>query len=391
MDKRQYLTAERLLELCDEILEDPRRPGGNIRHKLIDIFVIVLLGIITGLEDWISIEDYAYTKQNWLKTFLGLPHGIPSNDTYRRVFERLAPREIERVYREWVMPYVDSCVGKQVAIDGKTICGASNAREKNEKDDEGKIHMISAWVCEDRISIAQEKTDEKSNEITKIPEMLSSLDVYGAVVTIDAIGTQTVIAERIIESEANYILSLKENQPRLYENVKEYFDWARTDDFERKSLSTESYNECEHGRITHRRVEVSNDVSWLEERKNWKNLSSLICVTRRTEKGGQESTEEAFYIASFPLTAKEAARYIQSHWGIENRLHWSLDVVFHEDVCQIHTKNAPENLSVLRKMAKAILQADTSHKISLRRKSNIALMDNDFALSLLFHSSAVFK
>ena len=379
------------MELSNEILKDPRRPSGNIRHKLIDIFVIVLLGVITGLEDWISIEDYAYTKQNYLKKYLELPHGIPSNDTYRRVFERLDPRQVERVYREWVMPYVGGCMGKQVAIDGKTICGASNARKKEGEQEGSNIHMVSAWVCEDRISIGQEAVDEKSNEIRKIPELLQEFDVYGSVVTIDAMGTQTAIAEQIIHSEANYILSLKKNQPTLYENVKEYFQWARHDTYEKKTLSVTSYNECEHGRITHRRVEVSNDITWLEGKEEWKNLSSLICVTRKSERDGKTSTEEGYYIASFPMTAKEAARYIQSHWNIENQLHWSLDVVFHEDECRIHTKNAPENLSTVRKMAKAILQADTSRNISLRRKSNIALMDNDYAFSLLFHSLDLFK
>ena len=391
MDRRQYLSAERLFELCNEHLEDPRRPSGNIRHKLIDVFVIGLLGIMGGLEDWESIEDYGYTKQNWLKTFLELPNGMPSDDTYRRVFERLKPEQVEKVYREWVMPFVGGCIGKQVAIDGKTICGASNAREKNEKEGEGKIHMISAWVCEDRISIAQEKTDEKSNEITKIPEILSMIDVYGAVVSIDAMGTQTAIAETIVNAEGNYVLGVKQNQPTLYENVKEYFDWARDDECEKKNLSVENYNDCGHGRVTHRRVEVINDVSWLEEKSRWKNLSSLICVTRRTDRNGSISKEESFYIASFPMSARDAARYVQSHWGIENRLHWSLDMVFHEDDCKIHTENAPQNLSVLRKMAKVILQNDTSRKISIRRKSNIALMDNDYAFHLLFTATDVFK
>ena len=289
------------------------------------------------------------------------------------------------------MPYVGGCIGKQVAIDGKTICGASNAREKNEKEAEGKIHMISAWVCEDRISIAQEKTNEKSNEITKIPEILSMIDVYGAVVSIDAMGTQTAIAETIVNAEGNYVLGLKQNQPTLYENVKEYFDWAREDECEKKKLSVETYNESGHGRVTHRRVEVTNDVSWLEEKTRWKNLSSLICVTRRTDRNGNISNEESFYIASFPMSAKDAARYVQSHWGIENRLHWSLDMVFHEDDCKIHTDNAPQNLSVLRKMAKVILQNDTSRKISIRRKSNIALMDNDYAFHLLFTATDIFK
>ena len=386
MNEKQYLSIERLLELSEEKLEEPRRTSGNYRHKLVDVFVISLLGIMTGLEDWIAIEDYANAKQEWLKTFLELPNGAPSNDTYRRVFERLKPDQIESVYREWVMPYIGGCAGKQIAIDGKTICGASAAREKNEKEAEGKLHMISAWICEDRISIAQVKTNEKSNEITKIPELLSTLDVRGSVVTIDAMGTQTAIAKKIVEEEADYVLGLKQNQPTLYRDVKEYFDWARTEPSEKNKLSVKDDTDSEHGRITHRHVEVSNDVSWLEGREHWKNLSSLICVTRKTERDGNTSTEESYYIASRPLSADEASRYIRAHWSIENQLHWSLDVVFHEDDCQIHSENAPQNLSVVRKIAKALLQNDTSRKISLRRKSHIALMDNDYAFKLLFGS-----
>ena len=177
------------MELFEEI-PDPRRPGGNIQHKLVDLLVIILLGVICGCETWIEIEDYAHAKYEWLKTILELPGGVPSNDTYRRLMTRMLPQKLEEAYRQWVLPYVGGCIGKHIAIDGKTICTASNYRLSNEETPEGKLHIISAWVREDGISLGQIKTDEKSNEITAIPKMLDTLDVKGAVVTIDAMGCQ---------------------------------------------------------------------------------------------------------------------------------------------------------------------------------------------------------
>ena len=177
MKKAKELSLDRLIELVEDNLPDPRRPGGNIRHKLVDLLVIVLLGVICGCETWIDIEDYVRAKYEWLKGFLELPGGIPSNDTYRRLMERIRTEKLEEIYRQWVLPYVGGCIGKHVAIDGKTICAASNNRQSHEETDEGKLHIISAWVREDGISLGQVKTDEKSNEITAIPKMLETLDI----------------------------------------------------------------------------------------------------------------------------------------------------------------------------------------------------------------------
>lgn len=384
MKKAKELSLDRLIELVEDNLPDPRRPGGNIRHKLVDLLVIVLLGVICGCETWIDIEDYVRAKYEWLKGFLELPGGIPSNDTYRRLMERIRTEKLEEIYRQWVLPYVGGCIGKHVAIDGKTICAASNNRQSHEETDEGKLHIISAWVREDGISLGQVKTDEKSNEITAIPKMLETLDIKGATVTIDAMGCQVEIAGKIVDQGAVYMLALKKNQPSLYESVEEYFKWARTEPTEKKQIKEYSYEEHEHGRHIHRKVEMCNDVSWIETVREWKQLSSIICVTRKGEREGRQTEETAYYISSREWEAKDAAKCIQGHWSIENNLHWSLDTAFNEDESQIFKGNAQVNLNVVRKIAQGLLKSETSFKGgSIRRKANRVAMLNDYAEMVL--------
>lgn len=383
MEKVKVLSLDRIMELFEEI-PDPRRPGGNIQHKLVDLLVIILLGVICGCETWIEIEDYAHAKYEWLKTILELPGGVPSNDTYRRLMTRMLPQRLEEAYRQWVLPYVGGCIGKHIAIDGKTICTASNYRLSNEETPEGKLHIISAWVREDGISLGQIKTDEKSNEITAIPKMLDTLDVKGAVVTIDAMGCQVDIAEKIIDREANYLLALKKNQLNLYESVEEYFKWARTEPIEKKQLKEYSYEEHEHGRHVYRTVEVCNDVSWIETVREWKRLSSIVCVTRKGEREGRQTEETAYYISSREWEADEVAKHIQGHWTIENNLHWSLDAAFNEDSSKIHLGYSAENLSVIRKIAQKLLKAETTFKGgSIRRKARRVALLNDYAEKVL--------
>ena len=384
MKKAKELSLDRLVELIEDNIPDPRRPGGNIRHKLVDLLTIILLGVICGCETWIDIEDYAEAKYEWLKTFLELPGGTPSNDTYRRLMERIRPEILEKVYRQWVLPYVGGCIGKHVAIDGKTICAASSNRLSHEESGEGKLHIISAWVREDGISIGQIRTDEKSNEITAIPKMLDTLDIKGATVTIDAMGCQADIANKIVDQGAVYLLALKKNQPSLYESVEEYFSWARTEPIEEKQLKVHNYEEHDHGRHTHRRVEVCNDVSWIETVREWKQLASIICVTRKCEREGRLTEETSYYISSREWEAEDVAKCIQGHWSIENNLHWSLDAVFNEDGSRIYKGHAQENLSVVRKIAQGLLKSETTFKGgSIRRKSNRAAMLDEYAEMVL--------
>ncbi|MDO5139053.1 MAG: ISAs1 family transposase [Oscillospiraceae bacterium] len=383
MEKNKVLSLDRIMELFEDI-PDPRRPGGNIRHKLVDLLVIILLGVICGYETWLEIEDYAHAKEEWLRTFLDLSEGIPSNDTYRRLMTRIQPEKLEEAYRQWVLPYVGGCIGKHIAVDGKTICAASNYRLSNEETAEGKLHIISAWVREDGISLGQIKTEEKSNEITAIPKMLDTLDIKGAVVTIDAMGCQADIAKKIVDRDANYLLALKKNQPSLYESVDEYFNWARTEPIEKKQLREYQYEEHEHGRHINRTVEVCNDITWIETVREWKQLSSIICVTRKGEREGRQTEETAYYISSREWEAEEVAKYIQGHWTIENNLHWSLDVAFNEDSSKIHLGYSAENLSVIRKIAQKLLKTETTFKGgSIRRKAKRAALLNEYAEKIL--------
>lgn len=385
MEKSEKLTIQRLIDLLEEDMDDPRRDGGNLQHKLVDVLVIVLIAVICGCEKWIEIEDYANANEEWLQNYLELPNGIPSNDTYRRVMERIEPKQLESAYRRWVLPYVGGCMGKQVAMDGKTICGASRQLEG------GNLHIVSAWVKEDRITLGQVKTSEKSNEITAIPELLKLLDVRGACVTIDAMGCQTAIAEEIVAQEANYLLAVKQNQGNLYEAISEYFAWAEKEPIEQKQLLTYHYEEHAHGRHCHRKVEVTHEVGWYTAKKEWKQMSAMIRVTRKSERNGKETEEQAYYISSAAYDAKRFAELIQGHWSIENDLHWSLDTTFGEDAAMVHTGHAPENLSVVRKIAKALLQNEKTFKASTPRKSKRASYMPDYARLVIGFPALDFK
>ena len=272
MKKGEKLTIARLKECCAGI-RDPRRERGNFKYALLDVLVIIILAVISGSEGWGEIYEYAVCKEKWLRGFLELKRGIPKPDVYRRVLAALNPRALEEVYRSWVSEYVGSCWHKQVAIDGKTSRGTYKPGCAQER-----LHMVSAWVREDGISLGQIRTAEKSNEITAIPELLEALDVTGAVVTIDAMGCQRAIASKIVQRKASYILCVKENQPRLKEDISDYFAWAQTDPMERRQLEEYVHVEKSHGRIVRRRTVISHEVSWCTWRSDWANLSTLIMV-----------------------------------------------------------------------------------------------------------------
>jgi len=371
MEKKGYLSLKRLTQSLRHI-RDPRRRGGNYRHQLVDIFAITLLAVICGCETWEEIQDYGRVKKEWLKTFLPLKNGIPGADTFRRLFERIQPDALEKVYREWVTPYVGSCMHKQISVDGKTIRGAGTS-----------LHMVSAWIREDGVTLGQIKTEEKSNEITAIPELVESFDVTGGIITIDAMGCQRNISKKIIQKKADYVFAVKLNQPRLYEEINEYFQWAVDDEIESKVLSRFETVEKGHGRISRWRVTVSNDVSWFESQSDWACLKCFIRVERKTIKKDKTSFEKQYYISSLDADAEKFHFLVRNHWSIENQLHWVLDVTFHEDHVPIAKDHSPQNLSLLRKIALAMLKKDVSYKASLRRKQNIAGWNDSF-LSALF-------
>jgi len=373
----ESLTIQRLKESCIGI-RDPRRNSGNFKYKLIDVLVIIILAVISGSEGWDEIYEYGESKEEWLREYLELKRGIPKPDVYRRVLAAIKPEKLEEVYREWVGGYVRSCCQKQIGIDGETLKGTNKAGWSQDK-----LHMVSAWVREDGISLGQIRTEEKSNEIKAIPELLDALDVSGAVVTIDAMGCQRGIAAKIVERKANYILSVKENQPSMKEDIADYFSWARTDPIERRQLEEYEQTEKGHGRIVSRRTVITREVSWCAWRADWANLSTLIMVERKTIFRGEESRETMYFISDLTGGPEAFGAMIRGHWAIENNLHWMLDVSFREDASLIHAGYAAQNLSLIRKIALACLKRDTSKKIGIKAKQKVAGWNNSFALSLI--------
>lgn len=347
-------------------LKDPRRQGGNLRHKLVDIVFIGLVSVICGGTDYEHMEDTGYGKEAWLRNYIELPNGIPDSDTFRRVFERLNPQELASVLQEII-----DVEGKTVAIDGKTIRGSGDTKHK-------AYHVVSAWVTENQITLGQLETEEKSNEITAIPELLDMLDVEGSTVTIDAMGCQKDIAAAITAKGADYVLGLKQNQPALFEDVKFYFD-------NEKVSATSKTLEKDHGRIEKREYFLECDIGWLEQKIAWADLKSIGMVRNTvTSVATGATTVECRYFISTLTDVHDFANAVRSHWSIESQLHWQLDVTFREDACRARRDNAPLNLNILRKQALSLLKnADLGKRVSIRRKMSRAAMDNH-ALAIIF-------
>ena len=346
-------------------LKDPRRPWGNLRHKLVDIVFIGLVSVVCGGTDYEHMEDTGYGKLEWFKERLELPNGIPDSDTFRRVFERLNPNELAEVLQETVVT-----TGKTVAIDGKTICGSAN-------DQHSAYHVVSAWVAENQITLGQLAVAEKSNEIVAIPELLDVLDVSGSTVTIDAMGCQKKIAAKIIENQADYVLGLKGNQPELLDDVKFYFD--------NECTSNTSQTEKDHGRIEQRTYYLETQIDWLSQRSEWVGLNGIGMVKTNVLKmnTGEISEECRYYLTSL-ADIDAFAHAVRKHWSIESQLHWQLDVTFREDSSRARKDNSPLNLNILRKEALRLLnQADFGKRVSTRRKMSRAAMDNS-ALNRIF-------
>lgn len=349
---------EQLIEKLGE-LTDTRRQWGNLRHKLVDIVFIGLVSVICGGTDFEHMEDTGYGKEEWFRAHLELPNGIPDSDTFRRVFERLNPKELAEILQETV-----DVEGKVLAIDGKTICGSAN-------DQHRAYHVVSAWVAENQITLGQLAVAQKSNEITAIPELLDMLDISGSTVTIDAMGCQKQIAAKVIENHADYVLGLKENQPSLLDDVKLYLD-------KETAAYTRQTKEKDHGRIEQRTYYLETEIDWLSQRPDWASLNGIGMVKTNviTMKTGEVSEECRYYLTSH-TDINSFAHAVRSHWSIESQLHWQLDVTFHEDGSRARKDNSPLNLNILRKEALRLLnQADFGKRVSVRRKMARAAMDN---------------
>lgn len=357
-------------------VKDPRRGWGNLRHKLEEILIIGLCSVICCGEDFVDMEEFGKDREEWLRGFLELPNGIPDSDTFRRVYERIDPTALAKNLNEWLNGTGYSG-GRNVNIDGKTICGSGNSEHS-------AYHVVSAWVAENHITLGELAVDEKSNEITAIPELLDLVDVTGDIITIDAMGCQTNIAAKIREKEADYVLAVKDNQETLHEDVREYFDWI-----ERENPKSESVNiwkskpeKC-HGRLETREI-MSASTDWLDGKEAWTDIQTVIRYRCTREIDGVKTTSVRHYISSFETSAEDFGAIIRGHWSVENQLHWMLDVVFREDDARARKDKSPLNLNILRKFALAALKNIPVSRLSIRKKMMKASRDPNFLALLLF-------
>jgi predicted transposase YbfD/YdcC len=358
-------------------LPDPRDNRGK-EHVLLDIVVIALCGVISGAEGWEDIADYGVAKQGWLATFLSLPHGIPSADTFARVFARLDPSEFQRCFLSWVKTISGRLASEVIGIDGKVL------RHSGEHPTgPAPIQLVSAWASASRLVLGQRQVEEKSNEITAIPDLLKLLELKGCIVTIDAMGCQTEIAALIIAQEADYVLALKGNQGSLHEDVQWLFEQAVAVNFEGIDHDfTQTLNKG-HGRLEIRRCWTLSELDYLEQRSRWLGLNTLVMVQRECRVGSEVTLDTRYFISSLPPDAKQLAHAVRSHWGIENSLHWVLDVSFCEDACRIRKDHAPENFGILRHMALNLLSKASSTKRGMAARRKKAAWDDRFLVEIL--------
>jgi predicted transposase YbfD/YdcC len=360
-------------------IKDPRVERTRY-HLLTDIITIAMLAVIAGAEGWEDIEEYGISKQEWLKTFLQLPFGIPSPDTFRRVFERINPKEFEQCFRQWVQSLVEKLGVEVVAIDGKTHRGSYDRESKLKA-----LHTVSAWSSEHRLVLGQVKVSDKSNEITAIPSLLEMLDISGCIITIDAMGTQKSIAEKIIAADSDYILSLKDNHPTLHQQVKNWFETAQSNGFKDVDVSMSQRIEKGHHRIENRQVYTVpvSQLPALHEQDLWTGLTTVVMVVRSIQHWNKTTQEVQFYITSLKSDAHKIGSAIRQHWGIENSVHWTLDVTFNEDECRIRSLHSPQNFSLLRRIALNALERESSFRRSIRQKSRRAAMNDQYMISVL--------
>jgi len=362
-------------------LNDPRAQH-SIEHLLIDLMLITICAVICGAQSWVEIENYGIAKQEWLQTFLELPNGIPSHDTFARIFARLRPEELQQCFLNWVQAVFEITEGQLIALDGKALRGSYERGSK-----QGMIHLVSAWAIQNRIVLGQRKVNEKSNEITAIPELLRVLDLAGSVVSIDAMGCQTAIAEQIVAQGGDYVLALKGNQGKLHEDVVQLFNHAHQQNF--RGIEHDFYETQEqgHGWTESRRYWVMGQTEYRVGAKNWAKLMTIGCVQSQRQIGDPITCESRYYLLSLPLDAERFALSVRGHWSIENQLHWILDVGFQEDQARSIQVYSGENLAVIRHLAVNLLTQEKSAKGGTRAKRLKAGWDDRYLLKILSQAS----
>ena len=377
-------------------VDDPRTPCHSLKHPLVDILGIALCAVISGAESFVDMEDYGVAKERWLRERLGLelPNGIPSHDTFQRVFSRLNPTAFEECFMRWTQQLHQQSGGDLLAIDGKAV-----RRSFDTASGQGALHLVSVWASEARLVLAQQKVEAKSNEMTAVPLLLEMLDLQGSVVTTDALNTQKNIAAAIQEGGGDYVLALKENHRHLFEDVRDFFAWCQK---QRQTTSqacvwdaTWQSSEWGHGRHEVRRgfVLTTQPDEWPQALQDWKGLQSIVMVERERSVVPPEGLPEGavlnpscsqhFFLSSLSATDERVEKAIRAHWGIENSLHWVLDVAFDEDACRVRHDHAPQNFATLRKIALNLLRQDRKVKCGVKGRRKMAGWDDDYLLRIL--------
>jgi predicted transposase YbfD/YdcC len=358
-----------------EALQDPRVERTR-EHELLEIIAIAICAVVCGADGWVDVEKFGQAKQDWLKTFLRLKGGIPSHDTFGRVFARIDPEHFGACFASWVAALAGRLGLKHVAIDGKAL-----RRSHDRSSGKAALHLVSAWATESHLSLGQAAVPEGSNEIPAIPKLLELLDLEGALVTIDALGCQKEIAQQIRRQGADYLLAVKENQGRLYEDIERLDEAALENDF--AGLDSWGQEERGHGRAELRACWVLTDLGPIRDRDLWPDLQSVIVMVRDRTEGDNNTCERHYYISSRKAGAKRFLEAIRGHWGIENSLHWVLDVAFGEDQSRVRKDHGPENLGLLRRLAISMLKQAEDGKGSIRGKRLVAGWDNAVLEKLL--------
>ena len=356
--------------VCFEGLTDPRT-GNAGRHDLLEMLIIALCTVLCGGEDCTDMAEFAHAKLEFLRGFLKLEHGAPSHDTFSRLFRLLDPEQVRDCFQRFMAGFAEACQGV-VAIDGKVL-----RRSFDKASGKSALHMVSAWGCEQRMVLGQIATDAKSNEITAVPKLLKMLRLEGCTVTVDALNCQREIAQQVIDQNADYVMALKGNQGTLHDDVRTFLDDPPTE------LSDSARTvDADHGRIETRTAMVSADISWLQDGHHWPGLAAIGKVVRVRETADKTTTETAYYVLSRAMTPERFAEIVRSHWAIENRLHWCLDVTMNEDQARNRMDHGPQNLAVLRHLAINLVRKETS-KGSLPKKLRRAAWSDSFLARVL--------
>jgi len=366
---------ERFRDLPDSRVE------GRTDHDLLDIIVLALCAVMAGAEGWDDIEDWGLAREEWLRRYLKLRNGIPGHDTIRRVFEALSPSELEQRFEQWMNAVCPAVAGRVIAIDGKALRGSARSGRGLRA-----LHQVSAYAADYGVTLGQRACEEKSNEITAIADLLPVLALEGAVVTIDAMGCQTAIAEQIVAGGGDYVLAVKDNQEQLAQALRDFFAMLNTSGYPKRDVSVHETLDKGHGRLETRRCIAVDNLDWLELlglKARWTKLTAVACIESTREIGGKITTELRYVISSLPADSRRILHAVRTHWGIENGLHWCLDVTFGEDASSIRLRNAALNFSFLRRLSLNLFRGDKSRSTSLPRKRKAAAWNPDYLATVL--------